>query len=670
MEALKPGDPGVVGRYRLSARLGDGKLGAVFLGADEDGETVAVRLVRPDLAADAKFLGRFRKTTDAVRAVDGAHVARVLDADADGTPPWLAAEYAPGITLAEAVRDHGPLPEESLRALGSALARALAAVHEAKVTHQGLSSATVQLTEHGPQITDLGISAMLGADASSALPAPEQATGGGVRPATDVFALAGVVCAAAGVAPYGDTTGPALAQKVLRSAPDLAGLPEDLVEIVAKCLAKRPDARPSAAELAELFDGEDATSAAWLPKAIRAAVAEATKTAADAAAESAKKAPKPAAKPAAKSAAKKTANAPEADAGKDAAEPAATESASGPATDAAEGSAKASAKEASKAAAKSPAKKTSRSAAEGADAKATPKAGANDTTKVAIPVAAAAAAAAASAAKDDADDADDADDDGDATPAATPAVPRQQRPAGKDEGKDTAAESPADAGSAKPAGVLPATGADKATGAKDAKTDKPTDEDDTDAAKDDPAAPTVVVKSPPASDNGSNGSKPGKGAKAATTPAAAPTVVVDRPLDQPQLLKPRLVSEAAAAPAPAAVPTPRRQAPVADPTVVAPRNGAAAAPAAYPTPFPNTAPAETAAPAKRQASDAIWYAVIALVGLTSAGLAVYRLIDGDWRDLQNPVMGYVLPGIALVCGLAGILVLALAVKDRGRTPEV
>ncbi|MGR6997044.1 serine/threonine-protein kinase [Yinghuangia aomiensis] len=307
MEALKPGDPGVVGRYRLSARLGDGRLGAVFLGADEDGETVAIRLVRPDLATDAKFLGRFRKATDAVRAVDGTHVARVLDADADGTPPWLAAEYAPGITLADAVRDHGPLPEESLRALGSALARALAAVHEAKVTHQGLSSATVQLTEHGPQITDLGISAMLGADASSALPAPEQATGGGVRPATDVFALAGVVCAAAGVAPYGDTTGPALAQKVLRSAPDLAGLPEDLVEIVAKCLAKRPDARPSAAELAELFDGEDATSAAWLPKAIRAAVAEATKTAADAAAESAKKAPKPAAKPAAKAAAKRAA---------------------------------------------------------------------------------------------------------------------------------------------------------------------------------------------------------------------------------------------------------------------------------------------------------------------------------------------------------------------------
>lgn len=662
MEALKPGDPGVVGRYRLSARLGDGRLGAVFLGADEDGETVAVRLVRPDLAGDAKFLGRFRKTTDAVRAVEGAHVARVLDADADGTPPWLAAEYAPGITLAEAVRDHGPLPEESLRALGSALARALAAVHEAQVTHQGLSSATVQLTEHGPQITDLGISAMLGADASSALPAPEQATGGGVRPATDVFALAGVVCAAAGVAPYGDTTGPALAQKVLRSAPDLAGLPEDLVEIVAKCLAKRPDARPSAAELADLFDGEDATSAAWLPKAIRAAVADATKSAADAAAERAKKAPKAAAKPAAKSPAKKTGNAPEADAGKDAAKPAATESASGPAKDTAKGSAK----EAPKAAAKSPAKKSSQSAAEGADAKATPKAGANDTTKVAIPVPA--AAAAASAAKDDPDD--------DATPAATPAVPRQKRPAAEDEGKDEvkekAAESPADAGSAKPAGVLPAAGADKATDAKaDKPTDEPTDEDETDAAKDDPAAPTVVVKSPPASDNGT-GNKPGKGAKAAATPAAAPTVVVDRPLDQPQLLKPRLVTEAAAAaaPAPAAVPTPRREAPVADPTVVAPRNVAAAAPAAYPTPFPNAAPAETAAPAKREAKDAIWYAVIALVGLTSAGLAVYRLIDGDWRDLQNPVMGYVLPGIALVCGLAGILVLALAVKDRGRTPEV
>ncbi|NUU21873.1 MAG: protein kinase, partial [Streptomycetaceae bacterium] len=275
MEALKPGDPGVVGRYRLSARLGQGRLGAVFLGKAKGGLPVAVRLVRPDLAADEKFMARFRRTMTAVRGVDGLHLAHVVDADPDATPPWLVTEYAPGVPLDAALRDHGPLDEEPLRALGSALSRALVALHAAKVTHQGLSAATVTLTPDGPRITDLGVPALLGLDATSALPAPEQATGGTVGPATDVFALGGLLCHAAGVAPYGKATSAELAQKVLRTTPDLAGLPKDFAELIARCLARRPDARPSADELVELFDGEDATGVGWLPAPIRDAVTKA-----------------------------------------------------------------------------------------------------------------------------------------------------------------------------------------------------------------------------------------------------------------------------------------------------------------------------------------------------------------------------------------------------------
>ncbi|WP_436789483.1 serine/threonine-protein kinase [Yinghuangia sp. YIM S10712] len=582
MEALKPGDPGVVGRYRLSARLAGGRLGTVFLGKARDGGAVTVRLVRPDLAADKRFVERFRKTTEAVRRIDGLHLAHVLDADPDGTPPWLVTEYAPGITLEEAVATHGPLPEDALRVLGSALARALVAVHAAKVVHQGLAAGTVMLTQHGPQIIDLGLPALLGADASTALPAPEQATGGTVTAATDVFALAGVVCQAAGVAPYGSVGAAEIAQKVLRTTPDLDGLPADLAELLARCFARRPDSRPTAAELVELFDGDDAAGTAWLPKGVAAAVEAAARV----------RPPKPKAAPA--------------DAPPKAASPEAERSAEPPKPVAPEN--------------------------------------ASD------------------------DDATESVEDGEETVEVGVAEAVPQSPA------VPAAAEPQDA-----AKSAAAPASSSASPSSDDSGDETDDETGDDMTGDDETAPVAAAGTP-------------------ASVAAEPTVAVKKPLDQPQLLRPRKppappAPDADAAEAPkaaraarAASPTPSAPTEAASPTanaaptVIAPRwSPAGPAEAAPPAPavsspaVPSARPesgvpgAGAAAPAKRQASAAVWYAVIVLVGLTSAGLAVYRLLDSDWRDLQNPVMGLVLPGVSLVFGLAGLVVLALAVNDRRKS---
>ncbi|UGQ10288.1 serine/threonine protein kinase [Yinghuangia sp. ASG 101] len=573
MEALKPGDPGAVGRYRLSARLdGNGRLGTVFLGKSRDGGAVTVRLVRPDLAADKRFVERFRKTIEAVRRIDGPHLAHVLDADPDATPPWLVAEYAPGITLEEAVRAHGPLPEKALRALGAALSRALVAVHAAKVVHQGLAAGTVMLTRTGPQITDLGLTALLGADASAALPAPEQATGGAVTPATDVFALAGVVCQAAGVAPYGDVDAAELAQRVLRTTPELDGVPEELAALLTRCFARRPDSRPTAAELAELFDGDDAAGTAWLPTDVAAAVDAAARV----------RPPKPAAKPARSQAAAR-------------AEDGADETPS------------------------------EKSAAAGG-----PRGGGTP---------------------------------GPRKPAA--AVPGTPADTGDAVGEDDGNEETVEVG----VGVAVAATADEDVTAPVPAAEKPA-----------PAAPTVVVRKPldeaqllkPRTPQPAAPQTPAAPAAASTpTEVAAPA----RPADAPA----RPVSPApSTSSAPSAPPRPAEAAP----TVVAPRwspagppaedaRGAApAAPAGPPQPpappYGDT-PREAPAPAKRQASAGVWYAVIVLVGLTSAGLAVYRLFDSEWRDLQNPVMGLVLPGVSLVFGLAGLVVLALVVGDRRKS---
>lgn len=668
MEALKPGDPGVVGRYRLSARLAQGRLGAVFLGKAKDGGTVAVRLVRPDLASDVKFVERFGRTIAAVREVDGRHLAHVLDADADAK--WLVTEYAPGLPLDAALREHGALPEDSVRSLGTALARALVAVHEAKVVHQGLGTGTVMLTQDGPQITDLGLPALLGADAADVFPAPEQATGGSVSAATDVFALAGLLCHAAGVHPYGKGTSAELAQKVLRTNPDLTELPEDLAEVLARCLARRPDARPTAAELVELFDGADASGIAWLPEPLRDAVTTAAHT------------PPPKAK--SKSAA---AGAP------------------------------------AKTAAKAPAK-----AAPAAPANAAKKAPA-----AAKPEAADAAAVrqAASAPTVEAPErGGDAGPDNDTTPVVAAGVPKQAAaPAAPtvqvrkpEPGKSGSAPSPAAVAAAKATVEAPRRAAVEraAAAAADAEgAEAATVEVAKPAGGAEAAAPTVLAPRRPSpaapadEDAGPDGDAtvevaPEGAAARAAEASAVETVPAGGPLDQPRLVKPRTAepaapeasAAAAAAPAAPAVPAQRadagpRWSPAdvpAAPAATPPANvpAASAAPtelAARPLPYaayPQAAPVEAAqapaaqfqaaqapaaAPPKREASSAVWYAVIVLVGLTSAGLAVFRLLDSDWRGLQNPFMGLVLPGISLVFGLAGIVVLALAVAKRRKTQQ-
>ncbi|MFI1576959.1 protein kinase [Embleya sp. NPDC020630] len=292
MDPLKPGDPGVVGRYRLSARLGRAGLGTVFLGRAPGGEQVAVKLVRSDLAADKKFLERFRTDMAAAREVGGAHVAHVLDADADGTPPWLVVEHVAGPSLEAAIEAHGAFPERTLRVLGAGLAEGLAAVHEAGLTHRDLKPANVLLAADGPRVADYALARALGAAGlnrtgvveTPGLPAPEQVTGGSIGPAIDVFALGGVLCHAAGVAPFGTGSAAELAQRVVRETPDLTELPDWLREIVTDCLKKRPTARPTAADLVARFAAADPATD-WLPKATAALLAT---HAAEAAAASAK----------------------------------------------------------------------------------------------------------------------------------------------------------------------------------------------------------------------------------------------------------------------------------------------------------------------------------------------------------------------------------------------
>lgn len=108
-QELSPWDPPSLGRYRLLARLGSGGMGVVYLARSPGGRSVAVKSIRPDLAAHPEFRKRFRTEVSAASTVNGLYTAVLVDADADGPVPWLATAYVEGPSLATAVKAHGPI---------------------------------------------------------------------------------------------------------------------------------------------------------------------------------------------------------------------------------------------------------------------------------------------------------------------------------------------------------------------------------------------------------------------------------------------------------------------------------------------------------------------------------------------------------------------------------
>jgi outer membrane protein assembly factor BamB len=200
-----------------------------------------------------------------------------VDADVDGATPWLATAYVPGPSLSEAVSEHGPLPAPSVLGLAAGLAEGLVAVHAAGVVHRDLKPMNVLLAADGPRIIDFGIS--LAGEATSltgvgfvvgspGFMSPEQAAGGDVGNASDIFSLGAVLAfAATGEGPFGTGSSDALLYRVIHNPADLGRVPDVVRPLVERCLAKDPASRPSAADvLAEV--GAVHPVQGWLPESV------------------------------------------------------------------------------------------------------------------------------------------------------------------------------------------------------------------------------------------------------------------------------------------------------------------------------------------------------------------------------------------------------------------
>ncbi|MFB4312791.1 protein kinase [Actinomadura sp. 21ATH] len=239
-EPLRGDDPPLVGGYRVLARIGAGRTGPVLLATTQSGRALAIKVAGEEAARDAAFRRRFKQEIAGAQRARGRYLVQVVDGHAEAPVPWVAAEYVPGPALPDAVAEAGPLPVPAVRALIVALAEGLRTLHEADLVHGDLRASSVLLAADGPRLAD-----------HSSLEHP-------AAPPDDVFGLGAVALhAATGRSP--------LPRPSQDGPPDLTGCPDELRDLIERCLGA-PEGRPAPASIIAELE-EEPPGPGWLPPA-------------------------------------------------------------------------------------------------------------------------------------------------------------------------------------------------------------------------------------------------------------------------------------------------------------------------------------------------------------------------------------------------------------------
>ena len=265
----------IAGRYRLGALVGRGGMAEVYEGVDTRlGRTVAVKLLKPDLADDPNFETRFRQEAQASARMAHPTIVRIYDAGEEETvdenghtrkTPFIVMEFVRGRLLREVIQAGKVAPEEAIRYVSGVLT-ALEVSHRAGVVHRDVKPANVMIVEgDGVKVMDFGIARAISDNSATQAAtngilgtaqyfSPEQARGESVDARTDLYST-GVMLyeLLAGRPPFrGDTAVSVAYQHVSEAVtPPSAHNPavaSELDAVVMRAMAKNKEDRFQSAE--------------------------------------------------------------------------------------------------------------------------------------------------------------------------------------------------------------------------------------------------------------------------------------------------------------------------------------------------------------------------------------------------------------------------------------
>ncbi|OIJ84750.1 serine/threonine protein kinase [Streptomyces colonosanans] len=261
----------IAGRYELNTAIGRGAMGEVWRAYDQMlGRPVAVKVLlaqNDDRTADS----RFRLEAQTAGRLHHPHVVGVLDFGEHEGRLFLVMELVEGDSLSRVLSDDGPLPAERVARIAAQAAAGLAVAHEQGIVHRDIKPGNLLLDADGTvKIGDFGIARFMD-DPSAALTAtgqivgtslyiaPERALGKPAGPASDVYSLGCVLYQLlTGNPPFRAGTPIAVLHQHLDAAPvpprELGvALPPAFENYLLGLLAKRPEERPTALQIADWF---------------------------------------------------------------------------------------------------------------------------------------------------------------------------------------------------------------------------------------------------------------------------------------------------------------------------------------------------------------------------------------------------------------------------------
>src|SRR5271166_1130860 len=262
--SFQPGDL-FGGRYEILAQLGEGGMGAVYKASDREVDrTVALKVIRPELASNPAILARFKQELLTAHQVTHKNVIRIYDlAEAEGVK-FITMEFVEGTDLSKVLRERGKLPPEEAVEIIRQVCLALDAAHSAGIIHRDLKPQNIMRDKSGRiLVMDFGLARTVGAEGMTqtgallgtiAYMSPEQSLGKRLDQRSDMFAVGLIFYELlSGETPFRAET--AMASLLLRNQEravpvrELDGsIPPGLSDIVSKALERDLERRYQSAQ--------------------------------------------------------------------------------------------------------------------------------------------------------------------------------------------------------------------------------------------------------------------------------------------------------------------------------------------------------------------------------------------------------------------------------------